>query len=97
MEEQQPIYTFKKTLKQLIEEMEAVKSVELNQFQDVLIDAFDGYNYEGEEEVVGFDKWCDISKDGDYEVNLKIDHEDAYELTIYITTKDKKVTVKNVL
>ena len=95
MQEQRKV--FKKVLKIVIQEIEEIKDIDLDKFKDRLLDTFDGYNYEGEEEVVGFDKWCDINKDGTYEVNLKVDHEDAYELTIHITVKDEKVTVTNVL
>ena len=97
MEEKQPIKIFKKILKFLIKEIEELKEIEVSKFEDAIIDAFDGYHYEGEEEVIGFDTWCDISKDGKYEVNVKVNHEDAYLLTIYISTKDGKVTVANVL
>ena len=97
MEEQQPIKFFKKILKQLIKDLEAIKDVQTDKFEDTVTEAFDGYHYEGEDEIIGIDKWVDISADGDYELNAKVNHEDAYELTIYITTKDGKVTVNNVL
>ena len=97
MEEREPIMLFKKVLKQLIKDLEAIQDVQITQFEEEVIDAFDGYNYEGEDEVIGFDSWCDISNDGNYELNSKVDHEDAYELTLFITTKDGKVTVNNVL
>jgi len=35
--------------------------------------------------------------DGEYELNCKIDHEDAYELTLFVEIKDGLVSVKNVL
>ena len=96
MQEQQ-IKVFKKVLKFLIKEIEELKNIDVDKFKDNIIDAFDGYNYEGEDEVIGLDNWIDITKDGEYELNAKVNHEDAYELTIFITTKDKKVSVRNVL
>ena len=97
MFEDGPIGIFRKTLRQLIQEVEDVKDIEIDNFKSALEDAFDGYNYEGEEEIVGFDTWCDISKDGKYELSLKIDHEDSYELSIFIINENGKITVTNVL
>ena len=97
MEEKQEIKLFKKILKYLIKDLEAIKDVEVNKFKDAVIEAFDGYHYEGEDEVVGLDSWVDLNINGDYELNAKVDHEDAYELTIYVTSKDGKITVNNVL
>lgn len=88
---------FRKTLRQLIQEIEDIEKIELDKFKKALEDAFDGYNYEGEEEIVGFDTWCDIRKNGKYELNLKINHEDAYELSIFIINENGKITVTNVL
>lgn len=85
------------TLKQVICNIEEIKNIEIEDLENRIIEAFDGYDYEGEEEVVGFDNWCDVSVAGSHEVNLKIDHEDAYLLTIYITNQDGKVTITNVL
>ena len=66
-------------------------------FEDAVIDAFDGYHYEGEEEVIGLGNWVDLNTDGDYELSAKVNHEDAYELTLYVSSKDGKITVNNVL
>ena len=97
MEEKQEIKLFKKILKQLIKDLEAIKDVEINAFEDAVIDAFDGYHYEGEDEVIGLGNWVDLNTDGEYELNAKVNHEDAYELTLYVSSKDGKITVNNVL
>jgi len=97
MEEKQEIRLFKKILKQLIKELEAIQNVDVNKFEEAVIEAFDGYHYEGEDEVVGIDKWPDLNVNGDFEINAKVNHEDAYELTLFLTSKDGKITVNNVL
>ena len=91
------IKVFRKVLKQVIQDIEKLEDINIANFQDEVLDAFDGYNYDGEDDVVGFEKWCDISNDGTYELNVKINHEDAYELTIFIKTNNGKITVNNVL
>jgi hypothetical protein len=95
--ETQPIKLFKKILKQLINDLEGIQNTKVEEFNDAVIDAFDGYHYEGEEDVVGIDKWPDLSKDGSYELTAKVNHEDAYELTIYITSNNGNISVTNVL
>ena len=50
-----------------------------------------------EDELVGQEKWPDLKQDGKYELPVRPDHEDAYELTLYVTCRDCKVTVTNVL
>jgi len=97
MQDEPQIKLFKKILKVVIKDLENIKDVTIDEFQDAVLEAFDGYNYEGEEEVIGFEDWCDISKDGKYELQTKINHEDAYELTLYIDVKNGKITVYNVL
>jgi len=97
MEEKQEIKIFKKILKYLIKDLESIKDVEVNKFKDAIIEAFDGYHYEGEDEVIGLDEWVDLNPNGDYELSAKVDHEDACELTLYITSKDGIITVNNVL
>lgn len=97
MFEQQPLKIFSTTLKDVIENISAIKECELSDFQEEIIEAFDGYEYEDIDEITGFESWGDISKDGNYELCVKIDHEHAYELTVYITNKNNKLTVTNVL
>lgn len=95
--DEQPIRVFKKTLKQLIKDLETIHESPLEQFWDDVIDKFDRYNYDGVEDVVGQETWPDISNDGEYKLTARIDHEDAYSLTLHTTVKDKKASVTNVL
>jgi len=97
MEEQTPFKSFVKTTKQVIQELEKIANTDVSNFKDTVEDAFDRYNVDGIEDLTGFDSWADISKDGKYELNLKVDHEDAYEFTIYTTVQSNKATVTNVL
>ena len=97
MFEEGTIGIFRKTLRQLIELIEQIKEIDISEFKDAIEDAFAGYNYDGIEDIVGFDSWGDISNSGKYELNIKIDHEDAYELTIFITNENGNIIVTNVL
>ena len=85
------------TLKKVIERLSAVKNCNIEDFKEIVIEQFDDYNYEGEENIQGIESWCDISKDGKYELLVGIDHEDAYEFTLYINVENKKATIYNVL
>ncbi|MEA3497435.1 MAG: hypothetical protein U9R16_00115, partial [Campylobacterota bacterium] len=64
---------------------------------DKVIEQFEDYNYEGEEELKGIEQWDDLSNDGKYELTVGINHEDAYEFTIYVNVENKKATIYNVL
>ena len=96
-EEEVPFRPFKKTLKQLIKDLETIEECPLVDFWDEVVDQFDKYNYDGVEDVVGNETWGDISADGEYKLTARIDHEDAYALTLHTTVKDGKATVTNVL
>ena len=96
-EENTPLKSFIKTTKQVIKELEDLKDIEISDFKDAVEDAFDRYNVDGIEDLVGFDTWEDISKNNKYELSIKVDHEDAYEFTIYTTVENQKATVTNVL
>jgi len=96
-EEQTPFKSFIKTTKQVIQELEKIENADVSAFKSSVEDAFDRYNVDGIEDLTGFDSWGDISEDGKYELNLKVDHEDAYEFTIYTTVENNKATVTNVL
>ena len=96
-EEQQKVKVFRVTVKKVIQRLSGVKDCPVDKFKETIIEQFDGYDYEGEEEVVGLDSWGDITTNGKYELNAKVDHEDAYEFTLFIEVDDKKVTVYNVL
>jgi len=96
-EEEKTVRVFRITVKKIIERLVALQDIDVEEFKDEVLEQFDGYDYKDIEEVVGFEKWTDISNDGEYQLNLKVDHEDAYEFTIYIKTQDKKTSVTNVL
>ena len=85
------------TTKTVIQRLEALKNIPNSNLKEKVIDAFDGYNVDGIEELVGFDSWYDYSSNGKYELNIKADHEDAYEFTLYVETKDNMSSVVNVL
>lgn len=89
--------TFRKTLKQVVKDLETITDSPLDEFQGAVIEMFERYSYEGEDEVVGFDTWTDIKADGKYELEARINHEYAYVFTLYVTVENRKVTVTNVL
>ena len=95
-EEQAPIKLFIKTTKQVIKELEDIKEVEPSKFKDAVEDAFDNYNVDGIEDLIGFEAWPSLNE-GNHELLLKVNHEDAYEFTIHTSIKDSKATVTNVL
>jgi len=97
MFEPQPRKVLNVTLKDVIQRLEALREIEHTAFKDAVIEAFDEYDYEGEEEVTGFENWPDISAQGQHELHVKIDHEDAYEFSIHITGKDGLISVTEVL
>lgn len=96
-EEEVPFRPFKKTLKQLIKDLETIEDCPLEDFWDKVVDQFDKYNYDGVEDVVGNETWGDISSDGEYKLTARIDHEDAYSLTLHTIVKSGNATVTNVL
>jgi len=96
MQEETPFKSFVKTTKQVIQELESIKQLEVSNFKDAVEEAFDRYNVDGIEDLVGFEAWPAL-EDGDYQLLLKVDHEDAYEFTIHTTVQNNKATVTNVL
>jgi hypothetical protein len=94
---QDQVKTFITTTKTVIQRLENLKDIPTDKLKQKIIDSFDGYNVDGVEDLVGFDKWCDYFKNGEYQLNIKANHEDAYEFTIYINTKDNLSSVVNVL
>jgi len=96
-EEKRVVKVFRVTVKKVIERLLEIQECPVDKFKELVIEKFDGYDYEGEEELIGFESWGDITTDGEYRLKTKIDHEYAYEFTIHITNKDKKITVTNVL
>lgn len=86
------------TFKQVIKNLEKLENIPVDDMQEEVIDAYNGYCFRGDvEEIVGFDEWPELKVDGNYELCVRHDHEDSYELTIHIELKDSKITVKNVL
>jgi hypothetical protein len=85
------------TLYQVIKNLEKLEDIDVNDFFDSVEKAFNGYSYEGEDELVGQEKWPDLKQDGEYELPVRPGHEEAYELTLYVTCRDCKVTITNVL
>ena len=96
-EEKQEVKVFRVTTKEIIKRLEALKDIDVSKLEDAIENAFDNYNVEGEEELKGQKSWCDYSQDGKYELNIGVDHEDAYEFTVFIETKDGKSNIVNVL
>jgi len=96
MQERTAIKSFVKTTKQVVQELEKINNVEVSKFKDAVEEAFDRYTVDGIEDLTGFDTWVQLN-DGKYELNLKVDHEDAYEFTIYTSIENSKATVTNVL
>jgi hypothetical protein len=96
-EEEQELKVFMVTFRDVMKKLEGLKDIDTANLQEAIEECFDGYNYDGEEELTGQENWCDYSADGEYKLNIQIDHEDAYEFTIHIKTKDGKVSVVNVL
>ncbi len=97
MFEEQQVKVFRVTVKKVLQRLAEVKDCEVSKFKDIVIEQFDGYNYEGEEELIGFESWNDLSVDGKYELNVSIDHDCAYEFTLFVEVNDKRVTIYNVL
>ena len=97
MFENEQIKIFRVTLKEVIKRLSTIENCDISEFKDTIIEKFDGYNYEGEEELVGFESWDDISKDGEYQLNIRIDHENAYEFTLHTKIINGKATIFNVL
>ncbi|MBT3279910.1 MAG: hypothetical protein HOF69_03490 [Campylobacteraceae bacterium] len=92
-----PVKVFRTTVKKVISNISELENIDCSAFAQEVETAFAGYEYEDQDEVIGHEQWTDISIDGDYQVCAKVNHANAYEFTIYITVKDQKVTVTNVL
>lgn len=96
-EEERVVKVYRVTVKKIIERLLSLQEVGSENFQNEVVEQFDGYDYKDIEEVTGFDAWPDLSCEGEYELGVKIDHEDAYEFTIYVKVINGKVSVINVL
>ncbi len=96
-EEQRVVKVFRVTVKKVIERLLEIQDCPTEEFKEIVIEKFDGYDYEGEEELVGLDSWSDNPLDGDYSLPIKINHEHAYEFTLYVRVLENKATIINVL
>jgi hypothetical protein len=96
-EEENIVKVYRVTVKKIIERLLQLQNIAIEEFQSEVLEQFDGYDYKDIEEVVGFENWPDISENGSYELNVKINHEDAYEFTLHVQTADKKISIYNVL
>ncbi len=96
-EEEKVVKVFRVTVKKIIERLLEIKECPIHQFQELVIEQFDGYDYEDIEELIGFESWGDISQNGEHKLNIKINHEHAYEFTLHIKNKDNQITIINVL
>jgi hypothetical protein len=85
------------TVNKIIQRLEKLKDIDVEELQEQIEECFDGYDVDGVEDLVGQDTWCDYKQDGKYELNIKVDHEDSYDFTVHVETKDKKASVVNVL
>jgi len=97
MFKKEEIKVFRVVLKEVLKRLATIKNCPIEDFENIVQDKFDGYNYEGEEDLVGFENWGDISQNGAYQLNIKVNHDDAYEFTLHIKVIDYKVTVVNIL
>jgi hypothetical protein len=96
-EQQRVVKVYRVTVKKIIDRLLSLQEIELEDFQSEVIEQFDGYDYKDIEDVTGFDTWPDLRNDGEYKLGVKIDHEDAYEFTVFTKVIDGKITVINVL
>ena len=96
-EEERIVKVFRVTVKKVIERLLEIQDCPLEKFQELVIEKFDGYDYEGEEDLTGFETWVDISKNGEYQLLIKINHEHAYEFTLHIKNQENKISILNVL
>jgi len=96
-EEKKVLRVFRVTVKKVIERLLEIQNCQLEKFQELVIEKFDGYDYEDIEELTGFDTWEDISQNGEYQLKVKINHEHAYQFTLYIKNQDNFITIYNVL
>ena len=91
------VRVFRVTLKDVLARLESIKDIDIDDFTDEVISKFEDYNFEGEEDLVGIDEWQELADNSSYELNVKIDHENAYEFTLYCQAKDGKISITKVL
>ncbi len=85
------------TTKKVMQRLEELDDIDTSNIRCEIEECFDGYDVEDVEELIGQDSWSDISINGNYELSIKVNHENAYEFTVYVETKDNKSSVTKVL
>jgi len=85
------------TVNKIIQRLEELKDIDVDNLKEEIEECFDGYDVEDVEELVGQENWEDFTKDGKYELDIKVNHPKSYEFTIHVETKDNKSSVVNVL
>ncbi len=95
--DEEPIKIFRTTLKTVIKNLSELNDVAVENLSEAVEEGYAGYNYDGEDEVILHDTWPDISKDGQYQLRSKVDHENAYEFTLHIAVDNGKASITNVL
>jgi soluble cytochrome b562 len=84
------------TLNQVIQRLEKLSDIAIDEFKQCVEEQFEGYDYDDVETLSGMQYWPDF-QEGTYELNVKIDHEDAYEFTLHCEVKEGKVSINKVL
>lgn len=96
-EEELDLTKFRTTLKKVIQNLEELEDIPLDDLKDEVESAFGNYHYDGTEDIKFCDKWECIDGDGEYILNVGIDHENAYEFSVYIKVTNNKASITNVL
>jgi hypothetical protein len=95
-EEELDLTKFRTTLKKVIQNLEELEDIPLDDLKDEVENAFGTYHYDGVDDIKFGLGWDDLS-DGEHLLNVGIDHENAYEFSVYIKVANKKASVTNVL
>lgn len=96
-EEELDLTKFRTTLKKVIQNLEELEDIPLDHLKDEVESAFGTYHYDGVDEIKFCEKWERIDGDGEYVLNVGIDHENAYEFSVYIKVTNNKASITNVL
>ncbi|MCK9336321.1 MAG: hypothetical protein M0P43_00690 [Arcobacteraceae bacterium] len=96
-EEELDLTKFRTTLKKVIQNLEELEDIPLDDLKDEVENAFGTYHYDGVDDIKFCEKWNCIDCDGEYVLNVGIDHPHAYEFSVYLTIKNNLVTITNVL
>ena len=97
MFEEEKIKIYAVTTKKVIKRLEDIENIAILDLNNTILEAFDGYDVDGEDELIGSDNWPNFSSNSEYKLNIKVNHENAYEFTIFVKTDDTKASVVNVL